>query len=50
VEGRAQAKLDARLLEEVVPHVAREDRITIADYGGGKPVEADNAFKEGADD
>jgi hypothetical protein len=50
VERRAHVKSDARHLEEIAPHIAHEDRVTVADDESGEPMKANDAVEEGPGD
>jgi hypothetical protein len=50
VEDSTHAQGDASHLEEVVPHMAGEHRVSVADDGRRKPVQPDDAIEEGTGD
>ena len=50
MERRAEAELDAGHLEEVAPHVAREDGIAVTYDGRREAVKPNDAVEEGAGD
>ena len=48
VERRAHPKLDASMMKQITPHMPREHRVTIADDGLGKSMEAHDILEEGS--